>query len=120
MLLMMAPEFVATGAPLIFWFHGLSEGKSDWPSKLSRLRSSSLSIDGPRPCARARRERPSSGWRRGRSMTRIARESPGGVGAVDGPHRSLVDHRRRASSTQGRDALIPHGRRSVAPIFVGS
>src|SRR4051794_32833636 len=44
MLFRIAAELAATGAEVIFWFHGLSEGKSDWPSKLGRLRSSRASI----------------------------------------------------------------------------
>jgi hypothetical protein len=40
---MMAAELAATGALLMFWFQGLSAGKSCWPSNVGTTRSSSAS-----------------------------------------------------------------------------
>src|SRR5690242_13805992 len=56
-LLMTAVEFAATGALVICWFQGLSAGKSDCPSKVSRRRSSRISIAPARLALAASRRR---------------------------------------------------------------
>src|SRR5262245_1823971 len=43
MLLRIAPELAATGAVEIFWFQGLSAGKSELPSRVGTVRSSRAS-----------------------------------------------------------------------------
>src|SRR4051812_13677020 len=55
MLLMTAAELLAVGAPVIFWFHGLSDGKSVLPSRVGTVRSSRAST--PRRNGRAIRAR---------------------------------------------------------------
>src|SRR5271163_458056 len=57
---MMAAELDARGALAMFWFQGLSEGKSCWPSRVGTMRSSSSSAariarSGCRPQASQRR-----------------------------------------------------------------
>src|SRR4051812_42711569 len=46
MLLRTDAELAATGAVLMFWFHGLLTGNSCWPSSVGTVRSSSSSRRG--------------------------------------------------------------------------
>ena len=50
MLLMIAAEFDATGAEAMFWFQGLSDGKSCWPRRDITIRCSSGSTRRNRLC----------------------------------------------------------------------
>src|SRR4051794_34039663 len=80
MLLRIAVELAATGAEVIFWFQGLSEGKSCWPRRLGRQRSSNPSSDEATRRRRGRRGRPV--WvvlsqRCGRTVTRMIIDLPG-------------------------------------------
>src|SRR5262245_40480171 len=49
---MIATEFAATGALVIFWFHGLSDGKSWLPQKAGVIRASSSTNAGIGPRVR--------------------------------------------------------------------